>query len=172
MCIFSGWETCVSHYNTIRGNALLGPPVQSGFLFIFLKGKEIYLFFPCVFCAHFLFNTDTKFTFLAPKALSAPHSKVCKVNFVFLDHIFILRPSPGSVLLLLSWHRRDGHSLAVCGKGMEFWHTVSSHCYHADGSSLPGYKLELSGTKDRRDLNLCHRKLDRKERPGKLGKWP
>lgn len=41
---------------------------------------------------------------------------------------------------------------------MGFWHTLSSHCYHTDGSSVPGYKLELSGTKDRRDLSLCQRK--------------
>lgn len=41
---------------------------------------------------------------------------------------------------------------------MGFWHTLSSHYYHADGSSVPGYKLELSGNKDRRDLSLCQRK--------------
>lgn len=57
------------------------------FIYFFLKARK-FIFFPlCLLCAHFLFNTDTKFTFLAPRTLSAPHSKVCKVNFVFLDHI-------------------------------------------------------------------------------------
>lgn len=99
MCIFSGWETCVPHYNAIRGNAVLGPRVQSGFLFIFFLKQGNLSFFPCVFCAHFLFNADTQFTFLAPRTLSAPHSEVCKGHFVFSDHISIHRPPPGSVPL-------------------------------------------------------------------------
>lgn len=68
------------------------------FIYFFLKQGNL-SFFPCVFCAHFVFNADTQFTFLAPRTLSAPHSEVCKGHFVFSDHISIHRPPPGSVPL-------------------------------------------------------------------------
>lgn len=83
----------------IRGSAVLGPLVQSGLLFIFFKGKEIYLFsLVSSVLTSYLMQTQS-LHFFAPRTLSAPYYKVCKMNLVFFFHILTHHPSPDSVLL-------------------------------------------------------------------------